>query len=171
MSIVSIRQLINKVYTNMFNLFTMELNIIVCNVTIRQLRNKVFNNMCDLFILEFTMFVRNVVIRQLRNKTFNNMSNLLTNELYKCEHCEVLWGTVLCTTISIYPESLKGLFIYSKQSMFYIFRSASEAIWETTLFSDIVLGLRPNIQILMFTIGYVNKCSKNRKRLLYNVVG
>ena len=47
--------------------------------------------------------------------------------------------------------------------MFYIFRSASEAIWETTLFSDIVLGLSPNIQFLMFTIGYVNKCSKNGK--------
>ena len=81
MSIVSIRQLRNKVYMNMCNLFTMELNIIVCNVTIRQLGNKVFNNMCDLFILEFNIFVRNVVIRQLGNKTFNNMCNLFTMEL------------------------------------------------------------------------------------------
>ena len=51
------------------NLFTMELNITVCNVTIKQLENKVFNNMCDMFIMEFNMFVRNVVIRQLGEKT------------------------------------------------------------------------------------------------------
>ena len=55
----------------------MVLNIIVCNVTIRQLGNKVFNNMFDLFILEFNKFVHNVVIRQLGNKTFKNMCNLL----------------------------------------------------------------------------------------------
>ena len=65
----------------MCNLFTMELNLIVCNVTIKQLRNKVFDNMCDLFILEFNIFVRNVVIRQLGNKTINNICNLFTMEL------------------------------------------------------------------------------------------
>ena len=81
MSIVSLRQLRNKVYTNMCNLFTMELNIIVCNVTIRQLRYKFFNNMSDLFILEFNIFLCNVVISQLGNKTFNNMCNLFTIEL------------------------------------------------------------------------------------------
>ena len=65
----------------MCNLFTMELNLIVCNVTIKQLRNKVFDNMCDLFILEFNIVVRNVVIRQLGNKTINNICNLFTMEL------------------------------------------------------------------------------------------
>ena len=78
---VVIRHLGNKTFNNMCNLFTMKLNIIVCNVTIRQLRNKVFNNMCDLFILEFNIFVRNVVIRQLGNETFNIMCNLFTVEL------------------------------------------------------------------------------------------
>ena len=39
-SIVSIRQLKTKIYMNMCDLFTMESNKLVCNVTTRQLGNK-----------------------------------------------------------------------------------------------------------------------------------
>ena len=67
---VTIRQLRKKTFNNMCNLFTMELNIVVCNVTIRQLRNKDFDNMCNLFTMELNKIVHTVIIRKLRNKSF-----------------------------------------------------------------------------------------------------
>ena len=69
----------------MCNLFKMELNIVVGNVTTRQLRYKAYDDMWNLFTMELNNIVHTVFIRKLRNKAFNIISNLLTKEVNICD--------------------------------------------------------------------------------------